>query len=110
VTGWITPIERMEAASSFNPSSLNALRGWSGLGIILSSSTSLMEDEPLASLSLKVISASKPLPNAFFFAIFDRVMGAKLGFFFDKLLCQLHVVDGSTGTGIIHQCRLGMAL
>src|SRR5690554_6721298 len=62
-------MERIDADSSCNASSLNTRLGWSGLGAIFSSSTSLIEEEPCVSASLKVISASNPLPNAFFFAI-----------------------------------------
>ena len=61
------PISAMESASSCKAIGSNSRRGWLGFTDILSSSISLMDDDPEVFTSSLDIRASSPRPNANFF-------------------------------------------
>lgn len=61
------PISAMESASSCKAIGSNSRRGWFGFTDILSSSISLMDDDPEVFTSSLDIRASSPRPNANFF-------------------------------------------
>lgn len=63
------PISAMESASSCKAIGSNSRRGWLGFTEILSSSISLMDDDPEVFTSSLDIRASSPRPNANFFVL-----------------------------------------
>ena len=64
------PISAMESASSCKAIGSNSRRGWLGFTDILSSSISLMDDDPEVFTSSLDIRASSPRPNANFFCTY----------------------------------------
>ncbi len=71
VIGEITPNSLIDADNSASASSSKCVLGWFGFAKIKSSSTSLIDDEPLVLIFSVSIKAPKPLPkpNPVFFAI-----------------------------------------
>src|SRR5271154_1803242 len=105
--GWMTPVARMDCASSSRLSSRKRVRGWCGFGSIRSMSTSRMPPagratsvgsglafwSSLSGGSGSRIKALKPLPNAF------RAIG-------NYLLGKLDVAGRSCAVYVIEYNRL----
>ena len=71
------PISAMESASSCKAIGSNSRRGWLGFTDILSSSISLMDDDPEVFTSSLDIRASSPRPTYLLFLVIISLAKAK---------------------------------
>src|SRR6266404_5673056 len=107
--GWMTPFDRIEAASSCNRSGSNTRRGWTGLASI--SSMRMLVGVCAAGAGSAILSvtgglegnrAVSPRPKA--------LRGASCGLFIGKyLLGQLDITFSSLGANIVAQYGLAVA-